>query len=249
MKKILITLTFILTASVCSACSVGPDWSSDPKVHFENSEVVFVGTVTDFEHQGDINGTFLITFDVGKVYRGSIGSEVVVKTGANSAMCGYDNPDIFKDGSVWSIYATNSLNTSSITANKSFSSIDEAILKMNEVSGEDMVACPLNYDPVCGRKDTGIRCVTTPCPSTEDITYGNTCALEADKAEFLYEGVCKEEEVVIETEVEVTNTEEEVIQQEEIENDFEFPETNIPNTQGFWNQFVDFVIKVLTFNF
>ena len=36
-------------------------------------------------------------------------------------------------------------------------------------------ACTQQYDPVCGLRDTGIRCVTTPCPSSEWKTYGNSC--------------------------------------------------------------------------
>jgi len=37
--------------------------------------------------------------------------------------------------------------------------------------------CPLNYDPVCGTRDTGVRCVTSPCPEAiETKTYGNACA-------------------------------------------------------------------------
>lgn len=35
--------------------------------------------------------------------------------------------------------------------------------------------CTRQYQPVCAQKDTGVRCVTTPCPSTEWKTYGNGC--------------------------------------------------------------------------
>jgi hypothetical protein len=35
--------------------------------------------------------------------------------------------------------------------------------------------CTREYMPVCGSRDTGIRCVTTPCPSAEWKTYGNAC--------------------------------------------------------------------------
>jgi len=42
--------------------------------------------------------------------------------------------------------------------------------------------CNQHYQPVCGAVDTGIRCVTTPCESTEWRTYPNGCAActEAD---------------------------------------------------------------------
>ena len=35
--------------------------------------------------------------------------------------------------------------------------------------------CAQGYEPVCGLRDTGVRCVTTPCPSTEPVTYANAC--------------------------------------------------------------------------
>lgn len=35
--------------------------------------------------------------------------------------------------------------------------------------------CTQEYDPVCALRDTGVRCVTTPCPSAEWKTYGNAC--------------------------------------------------------------------------
>jgi len=40
--------------------------------------------------------------------------------------------------------------------------------------------CTLDYRPVCATRDTGVRCVTTPCDSTELATYSNACAACAD---------------------------------------------------------------------
>jgi len=40
--------------------------------------------------------------------------------------------------------------------------------------------CTMDYRPVCATRDTGIRCVTTPCPSSEQITYSNSCSACAD---------------------------------------------------------------------
>ena len=31
------------------------------------------------------------------------------------------------------------------------------------------------YQPVCAKRDTDIRCITTPCPSTEHKEYSNSC--------------------------------------------------------------------------
>jgi hypothetical protein len=40
--------------------------------------------------------------------------------------------------------------------------------------------CTMDYRPVCATRDTGVRCVTTPCPSTEQKTYSNACSSCAD---------------------------------------------------------------------
>lgn len=36
------------------------------------------------------------------------------------------------------------------------------------------------YQPVCATKDTGLRCVTTPCPATAMEVYSNDCQACAD---------------------------------------------------------------------
>ncbi len=41
--------------------------------------------------------------------------------------------------------------------------------------------CTREYMPVCATRDTGVRCVTTPCPSSEQKTYSNGCEACADK--------------------------------------------------------------------
>jgi len=40
--------------------------------------------------------------------------------------------------------------------------------------------CTREYRPVCATRDSGERCVTTPCPATESATYSNACAACAD---------------------------------------------------------------------
>lgn len=40
--------------------------------------------------------------------------------------------------------------------------------------------CTMDYRPVCATRDTGVRCVTSPCPSTEQKTYSNACSACAD---------------------------------------------------------------------
>ncbi len=46
--------------------------------------------------------------------------------------------------------------------------------------------CTMDYTPVCATRDTGIRCVTTPCASTETATYANGCGACADAAVFYH---------------------------------------------------------------
>ena len=40
--------------------------------------------------------------------------------------------------------------------------------------------CTHLYKPVCAEVDNGVRCVTTPCNSTDKKDYGNSCAACAD---------------------------------------------------------------------
>ncbi len=46
--------------------------------------------------------------------------------------------------------------------------------------------CTQHYDPVCAQRDTGIRCVTTPCDSSEWRRYGNACEACADTQVYGY---------------------------------------------------------------
>jgi len=54
--------------------------------------------------------------------------------------------------------------------------------------------CTREYRPVCARKDNGIRCVTTPCPSTDLVTASNACTACSDKDVLGYtpDGACPE---------------------------------------------------------
>jgi len=46
--------------------------------------------------------------------------------------------------------------------------------------------CAQLYDPVCAQRDTGVRCVTTPCDSTEPREYPNACEACADPKVLSY---------------------------------------------------------------
>lgn len=43
------------------------------------------------------------------------------------------------------------------------------------------VQCDESIQPVCAIRDTGVRCITTPCPSSEYVTFNNACQACADK--------------------------------------------------------------------
>ena len=52
--------------------------------------------------------------------------------------------------------------------------------------------CTREYRPVCAKRDTGVRCVTTPCPSTENVTKSNACTACSDVKVYGYTmGACK----------------------------------------------------------
>ena len=52
-------------------------------------------------------------------------------------------------------------------------------------------ACTKDYRPVCASFDTGVRCVTTPCPATTEKTYANACMACADEKVVGYvDGAC-----------------------------------------------------------
>jgi hypothetical protein len=52
-------------------------------------------------------------------------------------------------------------------------------------------ACTLDYKPVCADVDTGVRCITTPCPSSERKTFGSACrACRDPKVASYVSGTC-----------------------------------------------------------
>ena len=51
--------------------------------------------------------------------------------------------------------------------------------------------CTAMYEPVCATRDTGIRCITAPCPSEEKKTMGNACSACSDPKVYSYvKGEC-----------------------------------------------------------
>ena len=51
--------------------------------------------------------------------------------------------------------------------------------------------CTMIYDPVCATRDTGVRCITTPCPSSELKTMSSGCSACSDAKVLSYvKGEC-----------------------------------------------------------
>lgn len=76
------------------------------------------------------------------------------------------------------------------------------IIDTSENANPEWIACPEQrpemctqiYLPVCGTIDTGVRCVTAPCPSQTTKTFGNACTACTDTRTLGYSaGECKTE--------------------------------------------------------
>ncbi len=62
-------------------------------------------------------------------------------------------------------------------------------IKVGDKEGKDRV-CTMEFDPVCGTVDTGVRCITEPCPSSVRKTFSNRCLANLAGAKEIEEGVC-----------------------------------------------------------
>ncbi len=51
-------------------------------------------------------------------------------------------------------------------------------------------ACIALYDPVCAKAPVTINCITTPCPTHDYSTYGNSCNAGSAGAETSFDGEC-----------------------------------------------------------
>lgn len=70
----------------------------------------------------------------------------------------------------------------------------EAISDTVRCPEERAQICTRDYRPVCATRDTGVRCITAPCPSSEQHTYANACSACADQKVIKYRpGTCPQE--------------------------------------------------------
>jgi hypothetical protein len=71
----------------------------------------------------------------------------------------------------------------------------EAERETTECAESRSPICTQDYRPVCALRDNGVRCVTTPCDSTEWKTYSNGCSACSDPAVFSHRpGACETDE-------------------------------------------------------
>lgn len=193
MKKTLLVLALLASfgaAPSAFACSPAPSWPPTALENVAQKDVAFIGTVQSISQDRSVNGEYRITFTVDTIYKGDIEKTITVRARSSSAACGYDDGyKSFEIGSVWSIFAngtdTSGYSTDSLSLNTKYESASAARaalakLGLTPATDEEPIACTMQYAPVCGKtKDGTIK------------TFGNSCTLGAEKAEFLYEGECK----------------------------------------------------------
>jgi hypothetical protein len=58
---------------------------------------------------------------------------------------------------------------------------NSSVVDYKKCPEERLQMCTREYMPVCATRDTGVRCITAPCPSSEQKTYSNGCTACADE--------------------------------------------------------------------
>lgn len=90
--------------------------------------------------------------------------------------------------------SSNSIVTSISTVaamKKTMDTPEETQLKAVVCKDPRPTICTREYNPVCATRDTNVRCVTEPCPSTELMSYANHCTACADLDVISYtQGEC-----------------------------------------------------------
>ena len=77
------------------------------------------------------------------------------------------------------------------------SSREHAVYQCKDL--REQQSCEALSGQVCARIDTGVRCITTPCPSFEFRSYEDTCSACSDhKLTEVFTGSCEEFRVYLE---------------------------------------------------
>ena len=64
----------------------------------------------------------------------------------------------------------------------------------SEIDEPEQMICTAEYDPVCAIVDTGVRCITAPCPSAVKQTFSNECMAKNAGAIVVHEASCDGDE-------------------------------------------------------
>lgn len=76
-----------------------------------------------------------------------------------------------------------------ISAGEGISNGDQTDIAIS--CSDDLLACTMEYAPVCGKTWSSIQCITTPCPSGDEYrTYSNRCGLNVAQAELALTAAC-----------------------------------------------------------
>jgi hypothetical protein len=71
--------------------------------------------------------------------------------------------------------------------------VDERLAFTECMPEQRGLMCTQQYDPVCASVDTGVRCITEPCPSQQYENRGNACSACSDEKVFGYfPGTCED---------------------------------------------------------
>lgn len=183
--SLLLSFFAIAIPTPSHACSVAAGWPPSGLELMAHSDAVFIGTVKSIIQDRSAMGEFRVTFTVEESFKGDLDKTIILRIASSSAACGYDDGyEKFKEGSIWTIFATGSQKegyaTNSIGLNESFRTVRaarEALADMRITN--DPIACTMEYRPVCGTDTNG-----------KERTYGNMCSLGAERGTFKHEGQC-----------------------------------------------------------
>jgi putative hemolysin len=118
-----------------------------------------------------------------------IGGKVDIRdgTGGQYGVCVFTNGTECEE---WALFRGEGCTLPAVTPQPD----ETGFIKCPEPRAQPPVACTMDYNPVCGVKDTGVRCVRAPCPmASENVTFGNACGACADpKVYGYYAGPCYE---------------------------------------------------------